>query len=450
MSAMTRGGSIVDRASDRGSGTRDDQTPGGADEGDRTHRAGRSGAPLRLAIVAYEPPYPARHGWRADVWRRMLALQEQGVELMLIYWASDIPAERPTPEEEAVMRGVATRLYWCEVEQSPLRRAARLVRRLSQHAIVVSRELDRAAQQRLGAAVAEFGADAIWLEGAYAGRVAQDLARDLQRPLFVRSHNIEHLYAARQGHKAGSWSERLKWAGQIGALRRLETRTLAAASAFFDISVDDLAWWSSRGLARGHWLPPIIDEGQARRLAAPPVPGERTHDVGYLGNLATPNNVEGVLWFLAEIVPRLRAVRADLKVFIAGSTPRSAIVVACQKAAVDLIQNATDAVSVQRRAKVLVNPVFFGSGVNVKSVDMLLSGAHLVSTPQGLAGFPPMVKAEFAVAADAERFSDAILARLAGPDEVVASPSREHARALFGPASVVDALSVVRQFVRPR
>lgn len=37
-----------------------------------------------------------------------------------------------------------------------------------------------------------------------------------------------------------------------------------------------------------------------------------------------------------------------------------------------LIENAPDAVAVLRDARVLVNPIFSGSGVNVKSVEMLI------------------------------------------------------------------------------
>jgi hypothetical protein len=62
---------------------------------------------------------------------------------------------------------------------------------------------------------------------------------------------------------------------------------------------------------------------------------------------------------------------------------------------------------------VLANPALVGSGVNVKSLDMLLSGRPVVSTPQGAAGLPQNVRDLFALAADPHDFARALLDRLA-------------------------------------
>ena len=375
---------------------------------------------MKLLVLCNQAPYPPHHGGLADVWRRLCAMREAGIECFLVFWAGDVARERPTPVDWAAMRGVCAQVHCCWIRQSVAQRARRLTRLATHHSHVVSRMLGRREIEALHRQAAAFGADAVWLESIHAAGAARALARALERPLYVRSANIEHVYAQAQSALAARRVDRWRWGHNVARLRRLEFETLRAARGFFDISADDLAWWQAQGLTNGHWLPPLIDSALAERLQPPWQVGECRFDVGYLGNLFAPNNVDGLLWYLREVVPQLRRARPALRVFVAGSNPAAAVVQAAAQCGVELIANPPDAAAVLRSARVLVNPVFAGSGVNIKAIDMLFSPAALVATPQGVAGLPRQVQSVFAVASAAEDFARAVLQGLdtaSGPSE---------------------------------
>lgn len=270
--------------------------------------------------------------------------------------------------------------------------------------------------------------------------------RQRQIPLFYRSHNVEHRYFQQQVAKADILRDKFAWGLNLPHLERVERETLGSATHYFDISNDDLAFWVGQGYRHGTWLPPLIDANFADRLSAPYVTPPR-FDVGYLGNLYAPNNVAGVLWFLREVVPILNKSKLNLNIFVAGSQPVAAIRTAIDALhGVTLIENAPDAVAVLRDARVLVNPIFSGSGVNVKSVEMLFSPAALVTAPQGVAGLPDHVKSCFRLAGNPADFATEIMQGL-NSAEATDTPERRQARAEFVSQRIVGILDEMQHYI---
>lgn len=159
-----------------------------------------------------------------------------------------------------------------------------------------------------------------------------------------------------------------------------------------------------------------------------------------------PNNVQGLVWFLEKVAPQLLDARPGLRLFIAGSRPSDRIRAAlAARPEVTLIENPPDAVSVLRDAEVLINPVFAGSGVNIKSVEMLFSPAELVSTPQGVAGLPDEVKRCFRISQDESGFASAVLDGLnsTAAGRIAESENRAVARSYFRAKRIDDILPLL-------
>lgn len=400
---------------------------------------------MRLAYFSTQMPFPPNHGGRVDDWRRLCALKAAGARIHLVTWCSDRPGERPEPSHLEALRGVAEVVHVWPIRRTLAERLVRLSRLPFWPSHVASRMPSAEQWAALESSLSVFRPEVVWQDGLYPYVVAQRTAQRWGVKRFYRSHNIEHLYFARQVARATSLRDRWAWGLNLHRLEEVERRALGEADAYFDISTDDLAYWQQQGYGRGHWLPPLVAPEFASRLSAPRVqpPG---FDVGYLGNLNAPNNVEGVLWFVEQVVPRLLKERPQLRVRVAGSQPLEKVRAAvAQVPEVTLLENAPDAVEVLRDARVLVNPVFAGSGVNVKSVEMLFSPARLVSAPQGVAGLPGHVQACFAVADEPDAFAAAVLRALdedaASPGEL--GPERRRARGEFDFARMHDVLAVL-------
>lgn len=399
---------------------------------------------MKIAYFSSQMPYPPTHGGRVDDWRRLKAMKEAGAQIHLVTWCSDRPHERPSGAEIEMLSTVAEVVHVWPILQTWSERFVRLSRLPFWPSHVASRIPSRPQWRALWNSLDLFRPDVVWQDGLYSCVTAQQVMRRCRVPLFYRSHNIEYRYFQQQVAKANTWRDKLAWGLNLPHLERVERNTFGCATHYFDISNDDMAFWKSQGYASGTWLPPLIDPQFAARLSAsresPP-----EFDVGYLGNLYAPNNVAGVLWFLREVVPLLNQRQPGLKLFIAGSQPVQAIRDAVGAAqGVTLIENAPDAVAVLREARVLVNPIFSGSGVNVKSVEMLFAPAALVSAPQGVAGLPPHVKACFRLATEPEAFAQEILNGLTS-GEHAHTAARIQAQAEFGSARIAGILKEMQR-----
>lgn len=399
---------------------------------------------MRITMICNELPFPPGHGGLVDVWRRLCALKSAGVRVQLVCWGGGA-AGALRPDHLDKVREIVEALYVFPFERtwsSRIKRTGRLWRLPWR---VASRSLRPAEFHSLLEAQRTFDSQAVWLDALYGGEVARCLARELNLPLFYRSHNIEHRYTLDQARIARTARERLQWTLSLFNLRRYEHRILGESSAFFDISVDDLKYWEKLGFTSGHWLPPLVDESFAERLSAPRKDSPQ-FDVGYLGNLFMPNNVQGLVWFLEKVAPQLLDARPGLRLFIAGSRPSDRIRAAlAARPEVTLIENPPDAVSVLRDAEVLINPVFAGSGVNIKSVEMLFSPAELVSTPQGVAGLPDEVKRCFRISQDESGFASAVLDGLnsTAAGRIAESENRAVARSYFRAKRIDDILPLL-------
>lgn len=390
---------------------------------------------MRILVCAAYTPYPPRGGGRADIWRRIEAFVRLGHSVMLLHQFDPDGILRPEPEHLAGIDEVVDARYSLELERTAARTLRQLLslRRLPWH---VANAVPKPAERKLiDAAVNSFRPDLIWLDGPVFGELAQRYSAAHGAAIAYRSHNIEHLYLRRQANASRRWRQRISWSLAAVGLKRYETDLMRRADRVLDISVDDLSFWRSQGIERIQWLPPLPELA----LAEPPrevVEG----DVVFVGGLSLPNNVQGVRWLIDEVMPLVRTEDQTATLTVVGSSPREPL--RADLAAVDWIRTHFDVPSVQAHlmgARVLVNPVSIGSGVQLKMLDMLTTDAPIVTRTQGTRGLPDECVSEFSVADDAEQFARRILDARRHPAN--ATNSRVSARSLFSLQAIETALA---------
>lgn len=376
---------------------------------------------LRITVLYQNIPFPADRGGKADVWRRLLAFKARGLTVQLIHWP---------PVEAVTNHGTETIAAALDdvIALVPRRRLGLVsVTDMAQVPFQITKfRLGATEYDALLARVRNFSPDAVWIEGPWTSEVGVALARDLRRPLHYRSHNIEHLYMPSQAAATRGLIARWKIRLSNLHLKSLELRSMQAAATVHDISNDDLEWWKARGVGNGRWMPPISE------AALKPAGQDRCKDIDvlFLGNLQSPNNLRGVEWLLDRIWPRVRETEKDARLVVAGSGPDKAIRQRIESApGVQLIADVPDAQALLHRAKVLVNPALTGSGIQLKTMDMLTTSSPVVATPQGVAGFPDWLKRDVAPQADVAGFSGQILRWLGESFEP--SQARREAQRLF-------------------
>lgn len=402
--------------------------------------------PLRLVVVAQEFPYPPNHGGRADVWRRLRALKALGASLALVCWYED-GTNTPTESELAAVKAVVDTLVVIPKKGSAGRAMLRLCRiAMGTPSHAAARVMSPSDFQNAVGQLAAFNANAVLLDSPYGGVFASQFSKHLGVPMFYRSHNIEHKYF--QGQAAAATGLRDQWAWRLACmhLHRFEKRMQQEAKISFEISTDDLLFWQSQGLTNGFWLPPLPEAALDQSQAAP-VTVAQARELVFLGNLHAPNNVRGLVWFVEKVMPIVWRARPQTTFTIAGARPGDVVKqLASVHAGVELIENVADVPGFLAASRVLVNPVLTGSGVNVKTLDMLMTERPIVSTPQGVSGLTHEIQTLCIVARTPADFADCVVNALATPS--VDSVARAAGRAAFSLSSVNTALQLMKSKVR--
>lgn len=394
---------------------------------------------LSIVVVAQEFPYPPNHGGRADVWRRLRAFKALGARVALVCWYED-GVNTPSASEIAAVNTVVDSLVAVPKKGGGRRALVRLGRiacGTPSHA--AARVMDDHVFTAAMSQIEAFGPNAVWLDSPYGGVFATRLCKQMRLPMFYRSHNIEHTYFLGQASAANSIRDKLAWYLACVNLKSFEKRMYGRAVVSFDISADDLLFWKAEGLSNGAWLPPLPEVALEQSLVT--AHALEARELAFLGNLHTPNNVRGLVWFVKEVLPIIQTTRPQTIFTIAGSRPNDIIRQLANNPAIQLVENVANVPEFLESSRVLVNPVLTGSGVNVKTLDMLMTDRPIVSTSQGVTGVTAEIRALCSVAASPEEFATKVLAALNEPNIDLAA--RAAGRVAFSLESVKTALQIM-------
>jgi glycosyltransferase involved in cell wall biosynthesis len=161
-------------------------------------------------------------------------------------------------------------------------------------------------------------------------------------------------------------------------------------------------------------------------------PFAERHGLVFIGGFRHPPNVDGVLWYAQEILPRLRGKLPGVKTYIVGSDVPPTI----RKLAFDdfiVTGYVEDIAPYFTGCRVSISPLRYGAGVKGKINLAMSYGVPVVATPSSVEGMYLTPGVDVLVGADPEGFADAI-ARVYGDERLWSALSeggRENIRAHF-------------------
>jgi len=123
-------------------------------------------------------------------------------------------------------------------------------------------------------------------------------------------------------------------------------------------------------------------------------------------------NREGLLWFLSEAWPKVRAANPAAELHICGTLCKT---LTLDDPGVHLLGFVDSLQALYEEAAVVIVPLLRGSGVKIKLMEALTHGKACVSTPIGTEGIPVLDQC-VAVARTAEEFAAHVAHLLADAD----------------------------------
>lgn len=352
----------------------------------------------KIVVFTHDRVYPSNHGYRIDIARRIDWLRSIGFDVMVVSLSRELLRENDYTDPPGPQR---------EFKELAFDRRAYLPPLLAYCSGLapwptVARRLRSDAKAEFEKALTQFDPNILLLEGLYGIELAYLARRIVGRglPLLYRSHNIEHVYMRGQFSAAKDVRSKLNLSLGLIALSNLEKRAVFEADLVLDISTEDAAFWKAAGRDDVTCLPPLMPTHDARLTLDS---AEPTWDVGYCGNLNAPNNVQAVLWFVERVWPKVQAaISGKGKLVLAGSRPSERIRTLGRLPGVHIVENPEHMSDIYAQTKVLINPALSGSGVNIKTIDMLSLGKPLILSHVAIAGLDPLVARQLHVASGVE------------------------------------------------
>ena len=207
-------------------------------------------------------------------------------------------------------------------------------------------------------------------------------------------------------------------------LYRREARTLgafearAATAARATLVVNEREATLARRIAPAANVMVVSNGVDARRLRPVNGPGAVPQLV-FCGVMNYQPNEEGMLWFVRDVWPLVRASRPDSRLAIVGSDPTATLRAACAgDGAIEITGRVADVRERLWTSAIAVAPLRVARGLQNKVLEAVAAGLPTVVTTAVAAGLPRGVWPACPVADTPELFADAVLDLLAlTPDQ---------------------------------
>jgi glycosyltransferase involved in cell wall biosynthesis len=161
----------------------------------------------------------------------------------------------------------------------------------------------------------------------------------------------------------------------------------------------------------------VVPNGIDTRAYTPTLPHSVTPTLVFTGTMDFRPNVDAVLWFAQEVLPRIRAQVKNVRFFAVGQRPHRRLDVLRGDPAVVLTDFVEDTRPYIAEAAVYVVPLRMGGGTRFKILEALAMGKAVVSTALGAEGFPVTHGRELLLADEAGDFAQAVISLLNAPEQ---------------------------------
>jgi glycosyltransferase involved in cell wall biosynthesis len=136
------------------------------------------------------------------------------------------------------------------------------------------------------------------------------------------------------------------------------------------------------------------------------------HALVFTGSMGYRPNVDAALWFVNQVLGKVRAHVPEAQFFIVGNNPHNRLNVLREREHVQVTGWVPDVNPFLHAATIYVVPMRMGSGTRLKLLQAMAAGRAVVSTPTGAQGLTVQDGVELRLADTAEDFAQAIITLL--------------------------------------
>ncbi len=228
-------------------------------------------------------------------------------------------------------------------------------------------------------------------------------------------HNVESTIWKRHVEHAAGFARRTYFQLQARRMLAYESQVCRAVKSVIAVSEADAGIMREQyGVQRVAAVPTGVDLEFFARPANPP----RVADLVFLGSMDWMPNIDGMRWFVSEVLPLIRERRPECSLSIAGRKPAAEILaLAARDPGIQVTGTVPDVRPYLWGSAVSVVPLRIGGGTRLKIYEAMAAGIPVVSTTVGAEGLDIREGETIRIGDDPRTFADACLELLDHPDQ---------------------------------
>jgi glycosyltransferase involved in cell wall biosynthesis len=226
------------------------------------------------------------------------------------------------------------------------------------------------------------------------------------QPFILFEHNVETVIWRRYAEGARDPVRRAFFRSQAERLLRFERAVCQRASHVIAISEADATLLRNLcGISSVSAVPTGVDAIYFARPSNPANAG--TSDLLFVGSMDWMPNIEGVLWFVREVLPLVRRSLPRCRFTIAGRQPTPSIRSLTADPHIRVTGTVDDMRPYLWASRVSIVPIHTGSGTRLKIFESMAAEIAVVSTTVGAEGLEVSSPANIRIADTPENFASA-------------------------------------------
>ncbi len=383
----------------------------------------------KILILAHKPPYPKVDGGCIAMAQLLEASIAAGFDVF--YFALE------TKKHPAEKNIIQAKLQYKTVSiNTDLKFLAALKNTYSKDSYFLSRFKQQVVAEELLTVLCENKFETVVFESLFTSPYIDLVKANSNAKLVYRSHNIEHQIWETQRREYTKKLYRAYLKRQVNRLKREELEFWNQVDSILSISASDselISKYTSKKVTtvglycNTHYLNEKEDSSEV--------------DFFHIGAMDWEPNQSGVSWLLNNVWSLFTNTQAKAELHIAGrKMPK--YIEAIELPNLYNHKEVADAVSFMNSHKVMLVPLFSGSGIRVKIVEGMSLGKCIISTSIGTTGIASTHKKNILIADSAQEFIEQMRYCIKNPKRIkeIGENAREFAKENFAKSKIIQQL----------
>jgi len=246
--------------------------------------------------------------------------------------------------------------------------------------------------------------DFIILEGLNLAYYLPAIKKHTSTKIIYRAHNVEHEIWYRKTENESKFLKRIYLNYISKNLKKEEINIINQVNAVISITERDKNHLQKLGCKAPISVIPFgLDISQYQPLNL-----IDNYNVGYIGSLDWKPNLDAILWFINKVWKNVSSQNEKLVLNVAGkSTPNELKKLANKN--INILGEVDDAIDFINQNKIIIVPLFSGSGMRVKIVEAMALGKIVVASSIAAEGINFKDKDNILIASNENEFTSSIL-----------------------------------------